>query len=181
MNSSPHDNFRNDLSPAEQTLRLIANLPAPPGLAERVQAKLRTAPESASVLHWPASGRSMGGWMHSAAFRGAAAAAIVCVVAGGGWRIYSHVQPAPTARVIVMPARIGSSSGFSSAGAMRMPDPMKAPVHAHAAATNSAQSQAVKLPAKSARRAKAAASKAASPIQPSPIQPIPVQPASQPQ
>ena len=75
-----------------------------------------------------------GSWIQSPAFRGAAAAAIVCVVAGGGWRIYSHVQTpaAPTANVITMPARVGGTSGFSSANAIRTPDTLAGPVLTHA-------------------------------------------------
>jgi hypothetical protein len=60
--------------------------------------------------------------------RGAAAAAIVFVVAGGGWGIYSRVQPTPSARVIVMPVRTGVAGGFSNAGAMRTPQTLKGPV-----------------------------------------------------
>lgn len=111
---------------AEETLRLIAGLPAPDGLAGRVQARLRSAPRTASVLSWRPGSRS--GWMFSPALRGAAAAAIVCTVVGGGWQIYSRVQPAPTAKVIVMPARVGGNGGFSSAGAMARPDTLNGPV-----------------------------------------------------
>jgi len=65
---------------AEVTLRLIARLPAPEGLEDRVMAGLKTAPRAARVLHWPAVLQPATSWM-----RGAAAAAIVFVVAGGGW------------------------------------------------------------------------------------------------
>jgi hypothetical protein len=64
----------------EATLRLIAQLPAPEGLEDRVQAQLRVAPRRARVLSWPAVLRSDSQWMRSAA-----AAAIVFVVVGGGW------------------------------------------------------------------------------------------------
>ena len=41
----PRQNDRNEpLRKAEETLRLIAALPAPEGLAERVQSRVRTAP-----------------------------------------------------------------------------------------------------------------------------------------
>lgn len=115
------------LSPAEQTLRLIATLPAPDGLADRVQQSLRNAPRSARVLYWP-SPRT---WMSSAAVRGAAAAAIVCVVAAGGWRIYSRVPSAPSARVIEMPLRAPAAGGFSSANARRVPDTLQGPELTH--------------------------------------------------
>ena len=42
--------------------------------------------------------------MHASAVRGAAAAAIVCAVAGGGWQMYSHLQMPPTAKVIATPS-----------------------------------------------------------------------------
>jgi len=116
-------------SSAEDTLRLIAGLPAPEGLADRVQAGLRTAPRTASILRWPHALRPTGGWMHSAVARSAAAAAIVCVVAGGGWEVYSRIQPAPSARVVVMPPRVAPGSvGFSSSTAMRVPQTLDGPV-----------------------------------------------------
>jgi hypothetical protein len=62
--------------------------------------------------------------------RSAAAAAIVFVVAGGGWGVYSHVQQ-PQAKVIVMPMHVSIQGGFSSAGAMRTPNTLNGPVIAH--------------------------------------------------
>jgi hypothetical protein len=112
----------------EQTLRVIANLPAPEGLADRVQTRLRTAPRSARVFYWPLAS-APGGWGYGQAFRGAAAAAIVCVVVGGGWRIYSHVQPAASARVIVMPTTPSPARGFSTAGSVHTPDPRPVLTH----------------------------------------------------
>ena len=106
----------------EETLRVIANLPVPEGLVDRVQTRLRNAPHSARILSWPLV-FGAGGWGYERAMRGAAAAAIVCVVAGGGWRIYSHVQPAPSAKVLVMPAPASPSRGFSTAGSVHTPDP----------------------------------------------------------
>jgi hypothetical protein len=135
MNPSPQDRFSNppDISPAEKTLRLIAKLPSPEGLVDRVQARLQTVPPASRVWGWPVVLRPSGSWMRGTVVRGAAAAAIVCVVAGGAWGIYMRVPPAaaPTAKVIVMPARVGSSGGFSSAGAMRTPDTLKGPVLTH--------------------------------------------------
>lgn len=107
---------------AEETLRIVANLPVPEGLVDRVQTRLRNAPHSARVLSWPLV-FGPGGWGYERALRGAAAAAIVCVVAGGGWRIYSHVQSAPTAKVLVMPTPASPSRGFSTAGSVHTPDP----------------------------------------------------------
>lgn len=118
---------------AEDTLRLIAKLPVPEGLVPRVQSKLHTSPRAASVLEWPGAFGLAGSWMHGALLRGAAAASIVFVVAGGGWSIFSRVQLAapPAAKVIATPRPVGSASGFSSAGAMRKPETLNGPVLTH--------------------------------------------------
>jgi hypothetical protein len=126
----------------EATLRLIATLPAPEGLEDRVNASLRTAQRSAPrmgrILAWPMAGFKPGrDWMRSAA-----AAAIVIVVAGGGWGIYSRVQPA---RGIAAPPRVAAPAGFSSAGAMRTPQTLNGPVVKHSV---TAKTQPVKSPAK---------------------------------
>ena len=118
-----------DSSPgsAEETLRIIATLPAPEGLAERVHAGLRAAPPRTStiVVPWPSVFRPQGNFV-----RGAAAAAIVCIVAGGGWRIYSHIPPpaggvAPN--LMVMPQR-PASGGFGAANARHVPQTLEGPV-----------------------------------------------------
>src|SRR5580700_10861057 len=107
MNTNPHDPMASEtvLTPAEETLRLIANLPAPDGLEDRVRAVLNVMPRRSRVLAWPRAFRAESGWM-----RGAAAAAIVFVVAGGGWGVYTRVESTQMeqnqpAKVIVMPAR----------------------------------------------------------------------------
>ncbi len=110
---------------AEETLRLIARLPAPQGLEDRVHAALLSRPRRGRILSWPSVPRLESNWMRSAA-----AAAIVFVVAGGGWGIYSHVQP-PQAKVIVMPMHVATQGGFSSAGAMRTPNTLNGPVLVH--------------------------------------------------
>lgn len=111
-----------DAGSAEATLRLIAQLPAPAGIEDRVIAGLHSAPRKGRILQWPAMLHPGSSWM-----RGAAAAAIVFVVAGGGWGIYTRVQPTQPVKVLVMP-RAGAGSGFSSAGAMRTPQTLNAPV-----------------------------------------------------
>src|SRR5271166_2573921 len=119
----------------ETTLRLIASLPAPEGLAERVQAGLRAAPSAAAgrarILSWPAALRLENGWWQSSLARSAAAAAIAAVVAGGGWGVYSRVQMNQAQRAIVLP-RVAAPGGFSSAGAMRTPQTLNGPVAARA-------------------------------------------------
>lgn len=128
MTFSQRDFSRKDtVESAEDTLRVIASLPAPEGLTDRVNTRLGTAPRTARLLSWtPTSG----GWGYSSAMRGAAAAAIVCVVAGGGWRIYSRVQPAPGASVVVVPGPAGvARGGFSIGGSVHTPDPRPVLTH----------------------------------------------------
>ena len=147
-------------SSVEDTLRLIASLPAPVGLEDRIQAGLRASqlsqPHKARVLAWPAALRPGRNWMHSAVVRSAAAAAIVMVVAGGGWGIYSRVQPRPTAKMIVPAPRPAVSGGFSSGGAMRTPQTLNGPVLNHPAAAVQTPAKVAVRPAKKLRRAQLA-------------------------
>lgn len=131
MNIPTRDNPAQEIAAAagevESTLRLIANLPAPEGLELRVKSALRGAPKqsTASLFAWPVN-PSFRSWAESAWIRGAAAAAIVCIVAGGGWEVYSRVQPKPTA--LALPHVAG---GFSSAGAVRTPHTLDGPTLVH--------------------------------------------------
>jgi hypothetical protein len=109
----------------EESLRVIARLPAPEGLEERVMAGVR-AGRGARVLEFPAALRPGSNWMRSAA-----AAAIVFVVAGGGWGVYTRVQKPQAAKVITMPVRTAAPGGFSNAGAMRTPNTLNGPVVTH--------------------------------------------------
>lgn len=133
MNSSEQNSIAGASGSGEfdETLRLIARLAPPEGLEERVKAGLRTAPASrqARVLAWPTALRLETAWMRSAA-----AAAIVAVVIGGSWGIYSRVQPNQPANAIATPPRVSTHSGFSSAGAMRTPQTLNGPVAPPAAA-----------------------------------------------
>ena len=104
---------------AEETLRLIARIAVPEGLEDRVHARLLAEPRRARILAWPGTSD----WMRSAA-----AAAIVFVVAGGGWSIYSRVQPGQPAKAIVMSPRVGAGGGFSEGGAVRRPQTLQGPV-----------------------------------------------------
>lgn len=148
------------LTSAEETLRMLACLPAPEGLVERVQTRLQTAPRTTRVIRWPHRTDRIS-WMNSSALRGAAAAAIVVLVTGTGWQIYSHVQPLPTAHVAPEPARLPGATGFSSAGAMRTPDPLKGPVLTHAVKREPAKPAAAtakkhtEIPAKAKRNKQA--------------------------
>jgi hypothetical protein len=127
QNGNSNDPAFGSPGPAEITLRLIAKLPAPEGLEDRVHAGLLAAPRGGRVLAWPASNTWAGGWMRSAA-----AAAIACVVAGGGWGIYSHVQPGQSVQGIAGP-RVGAPGGFSQGGAVRRPQTLVGPTVTHPA------------------------------------------------
>src|SRR5580704_5653014 len=125
MSSNPHNAMSSDsgAGSGEDTLRLIAGLPAPVGLEERVRQALREAPHDlrggGRVLAWPArfGAKTL---MESNWMRAAAAAAIVFVVVGGGWGVYSRVQQGPAGKVLVMPQLVPSSGGGIS-GAIRTP------------------------------------------------------------
>jgi len=127
----PNENAGNKSVPCsdpqdfEASLRVVATLPAPDGLSDRVRARLRSTPRTARILEWPAAFRNDSAWMRSAA-----AAAIAFVVAGGGWGVYSRVQPN---KVIAMPPHVAAPGGFSNAGAMRTPQTVNGPVLEHPA------------------------------------------------
>jgi len=132
----------------EESLRMIARLPAPEGLEERVIAGVRAgAGRRARILEFPAVLRPGSDWM-----RGAAAAAIVLVVAGGGWGIYARVQRPQAARVIAMPVRGTAPGGFSNAGAMRTPNTLNGPVVPVAVTAKKTQTGATVLTVKKANR-----------------------------
>lgn len=148
MNPSSQNTFgsKTDSGEFENTLRLIASLPAPAGLEERVEIGLRAASRTdagkARILTWPVALRLENAWMRSAA-----AAAIVAVVIGGGWGVYSRVQPGQPDK-LVAPLRAVPPGGFSSAGAMRTPQTLNGPVVAKPATAPTAGTKAVpKTPA----------------------------------
>jgi hypothetical protein len=119
---------------ADATLRLLAAIDAPAGLGERVLAGALAAPRPARVLAWRGSSMSVrsaaSGWLRSAA-----AAAIVCVVAGGGWGIYSRVQPQQAPGMAATPVR----AGFATAGDVARPHTLDGPsVQQQAASTGAA-------------------------------------------
>lgn len=112
----------------EETLRLIAHVPVPVGLEERVYSALSAAPRNGKLLSWPHALDSAPFSGASAWLRAAAAAAIVFVVAGGGWGVYRRVQH-PSSKVIAMPAaQPTADGGFSAAGAIRKSHTVKGPV-----------------------------------------------------
>jgi hypothetical protein len=131
MNTSDRNSFVSGSVEFENTLRLIASLPAPQGLEDRVQAGLRAISRSTSgrarILAWPVALRLESAWMQNLA-RTAAAAAIAIVVVGGGWGISSRFQPAQPSSAIAVPPHSAGKGGFSTAGAMRTPQTLNGPV-----------------------------------------------------
>jgi hypothetical protein len=133
MTTKPHNPnvSRSSSGPADETLRIVAGVPVPAGLEDRVHAALREAHrhnvqrsvEGAEtdgrgrLLAWPTALKPQSNWM-----RTAAAAAIVFVVAGGGWGVYTRVEQNRPGKVVVMPR-----GGFSGAGAMRSPQTVPGP------------------------------------------------------
>jgi hypothetical protein len=126
MKSPGQNGFHRDvrLDDAQETLRLIATMPAPFQLEERVKARMQAVPSRGEM--WLLSGLS--GWMTGSAMRAAAAAAIVLVVAGGGWAVYSHIQLPATPTAVVEPQMPATTGGFSAAGATRKPQTLEGPV-----------------------------------------------------
>lgn len=112
---------------AEKMLRLIAALPAPEGIADRVKHRLNAAPPKAGVISWPTSATGAR-WTQLSAMRAAAAAAIVFVVAGGAWEVYAHIRIAPEPAAVATPQRMDGSGGLSAAGAVRKPQTLEGPV-----------------------------------------------------
>jgi hypothetical protein len=128
MNPHTHNSTNHDAPDADTALRLIAALPAPAGLEDRVHAALRAMPPQSRgagrLLAWTGPRGAANGWMRSAA-----AAAIAFVVVGGGWGVYSRVQQ--PGRVITMPVRVVAPGGFGGAGAIRTPQTLNGPVLSH--------------------------------------------------
>jgi len=156
-NGSIADDSAQALQQLDATLHMLAKLPVPVGMEDRVFAGVLAAPRGARVLHWPRPFYTRD-WM-----RGIAAAAIVLAVGGGGWGIYSHVEQNAPAQVEVTPRRIQQPGAFSSAGVMRRPQTITGPEVNKPAATEAskapAAAKAVKTPAAEGAKATAAKKK----------------------
>jgi hypothetical protein len=133
MNISTHNDIdlgRNAVViDAEQSLRLIASLPAPVGIEDRVKSGLHSHSSQTGVIAWPLSSSNRSRWAQASYLRAVAAAAIVFVVAGGGWGVYARFGPAPAPAAEAVPQRIdGGGGGLSPAGARRTPTTVEGPV-----------------------------------------------------
>lgn len=112
-------------SEAEETLRLLAEMPPPEDLTERVHRRL------AQAMPEPRSFWSL--WMPAQRVQFAAAAALMVAVAGSTWSVYHRHPQTGTAHVNtpVAPAAQGSAPGagaFGSAKVERVP-PTLTPIH----------------------------------------------------
>ncbi len=119
MNTAPESLI--DRGSMDETLRMIARLPAPQGLEERIQTALQAAPAVRKLLAWPINGWQSN-WLHTAA-----AAVLAFAVVGGGWGICLYVQPALPSGAHAEPSHLTVPAGFSSAGAMRTPQTLNGP------------------------------------------------------
>jgi len=109
---------------AEEVLRRIATLPAPEGLEERVQARLekvlRSTPRRSAWRLWMEESL----FLYSAPLRAASAVTIAALVLGGGWMVARHTTPVGSA---MKPDSASATGGFSTAGAIRVPQTLQGP------------------------------------------------------
>jgi hypothetical protein len=119
---------------AEETLRLVAELPPPEELTDRVHARLQAAQIA------PSRRGFWSYWLPAQRFQFAAAAALALAVAGSTWAVYrQHPQPGPAAQTShpASPSAASSSQpagGFGTAGTVRVPptlNPIKVPPAPH--------------------------------------------------
>jgi hypothetical protein len=118
---------------AEHTLRLLANLPPPEGLTDRVHRRLKAAPAPGRFSFLTGRRWTAGGLGYSSMrlqFAGAALA--IVVLAGGTWGVFhlgSHGQAGASAQPASNSANPGGAAGgFSNAKAVRVPPTLK-PLH----------------------------------------------------
>jgi hypothetical protein len=151
---------------AEETLRLIASLPAPEGLEERVHRALSEArslhpgPRKGQRLAWPVPLGMGGEWM-----RTAAAAAIALMIAGGGWGVYREVQPRQTVNGIRLVPHGANARGLEGASAMRTPQSLHGPIVSGPVVSGQAPAHPVEARPESAKNEKQNAGQGA-PVQP---------------
>lgn len=114
---------------AEETLRMVAGMPAPDGLEERVQQRLDAElKRSERVRHslWSL-------WMPARKLQYAAAGVLAAAVAISSWSVYHGQRMAANAnaaskQAAPAPAKGTAGSGFTPAGAVGVPHTL-APIH----------------------------------------------------
>jgi hypothetical protein len=106
---------------AEETLRLLAAMPAPEELTDRVHAGLTEAARTAPLKRgfWAY-------WLPAQRFQFAAAAALVLAVVGSTWTVYHrHPQAGAGAQTVHPAAPVPAAGGFGTAGTTRVPPTLK--------------------------------------------------------
>jgi hypothetical protein len=111
-----------------RTLHLLTQVEPPKGLAERVQSRLEDEPRRRThrgLLHLFDPLTPWGNWM-----RGLAAAAIVAILAGGCWEVFSrsHAPAVTPSASLAAPSTTTTGNGFTSAGAVRKPQTLDGPL-----------------------------------------------------
>lgn len=121
INSSPSSNYPQASGDPEATLRLLAQLPPPEGLADRVHRNLAAAPDPA-----PAP-RFWSLWLPAHRLQFAGAAVLVTAMAASSWTILESRRPTSPAAKTAVPGTAADSgrSAFSSADAERHPATLK--------------------------------------------------------
>jgi len=128
MNRNWTENGEGTRHEAEETLRLVAALPPPGELTDRIHARL------GAELRVPARRGFWAHWQPARRFQFAGAAALAVAVAGSTWTVY-HRRPqagvgAQTVRPVAPVEPTGE--GFGTAGAVRVP-PTLNPIKVHPA------------------------------------------------
>jgi hypothetical protein len=120
LRPDPEQLQASQLFQADETLRLLANVPPPPGLAGRVHARLQHSLEQQKI----ASARPWLAFFSAPRLRYAATAVVMVAMAGGAWNLY-RVSHTPT---LVAPPHQAAPGGFGSAHEMHVPTTL-APIH----------------------------------------------------
>ena len=125
---NPLDRADTTGSDAEETLRLLAKLPPPAELTERVHRRIAEA-QAMSESQMYKRGGFWSLWLPAQRFQFAAAAVLAIAVAGSMWSVYHRHPGAGAAKQNPSPApqqsAPASASHFDNAGAVRVPPTLK--------------------------------------------------------
>ena len=111
---------------AERTLRLVAELPPPEDLTDRVHQRLAVERESIAEREGAARRGFWSFWQPARRLQFAGAALLAIAVAGSTWSVY-HSRNGAQAVTPVAPKPVApqGTSGFTPAGAERKPSTLK--------------------------------------------------------